>query len=285
MSVVDLLQKLKPIYAEDAEDWDEAINGLSHCESVTWQGSAGLDCTPLLELVPFRIHGMHQAPSFVRRSHPNNSLHVFSDYGTRWLDRMKRLYQDLDDVDPADLGFRAFTPCTPTIYEMLNGYENSDVECEEIIPLKLFEDCELLRAEYPNVHSSATSSAIPDDKWHAVYLELSMEFKGQRHTQGLLYFHLENLLCLEQVFAAHHIPIDIFYAKKVQGKSGSWEFIHSEDSKLMHAVQKLPVELRPKIWAADCVDFTTEGEQLFGFASWYEPPWCTNNSEWSWIRH
>jgi hypothetical protein len=96
---------------------------------------------------------------------------------------------------------------------------------------------------------------------------------------------LENLLCLEKVFGDHDIPIDIFYAKKVQGKSGSWEFIHSENSKFMEAVQKLPVELRPKIWAADCVDFTKDGEQLFGFASWYEPPWCTNDFEWRWIRH
>jgi hypothetical protein len=159
------------------------------------------------------------------------------------------------------------------------------VECDEIIPLKLFESCDSLRSAYPNVHSSATSSAVPDDEWHAVYLELSLEFKGQRHIQKLLYFHLENLLCLEQVFGAHHIPIDIFYAKKVQGKSGSWEFIHSENSKFMEAVQKLPVELRPKIWAADCVDFTKEGEQLFGFASWYEPPWCREDSEWRWIRH
>lgn len=285
MSVAELLEQLEPVYPEDVEDWNEARNGLSHCESVTWQGSAGLDCTPLLELAPFAVHGMYQAPSFVKRQHPRNSLHVFSDYGTRWVDRMKRLYQDLDEVDPVDLGFRAFTPCKPSIHEMLNGYENSDVECEEIIPLKLFEDCGPLRAAYPNVHSSATSSAIPDDVWHAVYLELSIEFEGQRCSEKILYFHLENLLCLEQVFGAYDIPIDIFYAKKVQGKSGSWEFIHSEQSKFMAAVQKLPVGLRPKIWAADCADFTKDGEQLFGFASWYEPPWCTNDSEWRWIRH
>ena len=162
----------------------------------------------------------------------------------------------------------------------------SSFECEEIIPLTLFSDCEILRAQYPNVHSSMTTSSIPDDEWHAVYLDVCVEFRGQQIRQQLLYLHLENLLCFEQVFQVHQIPIDVLYAKRVEGKSGSWEFIHSEGSQIMQSIIKSPIELRPKIWAADCPEFTIDGERIFGFASWYRPPWSTviaEVSDWCWI--
>ena len=66
-----------------------------------------------------------------------------------------------------------------------------------------------------------------------------LEFKGQEIRQQVLYLHLENLLCFEQVFQVHQIPIDVLYAKRVEGKSGSWEFIHSEESEIMQSIVKV----------------------------------------------
>ena len=119
----------------------------------------------------------------------------------------------------------------------------SSFECEEIIPLTLCSDCEILRAQYPNVHSSVAGYSIPDDEWHAVYLEVCLEFRGQEVRHKLLYLHMENLLCFEQVFQAHQIPIDVLYAKRVEGKSGSWEFIHSEESQIMQSIGQAPVDI------------------------------------------
>ena len=286
MSIETLLAQCTPVFIEDIKDWESVRQGLGGRKSVKWQASAGLDWTPTLELASCKIGGMHQAPKRIRQWLPGNSLFVFSDYSERCITMMKRLYEDLDDVDPDDLGFQAFSPCGPTLADIFGLRKISSIECEEIIPLKLFSDCEILRAQYPNVHSSVTSSSIPDDEWHAVYLQACLEFKGQQIRQQVLYLHLENLLCFEQVFKVHQIPIDVLYAKKVEGKSGSWEFIHSEQSEIMQSIAKSPVELRPKIWAADCPEFTRDGERIFGFASWYQPPWSTvitEDSDWCWI--
>ena len=286
MSVSSLLDQLRPVFAEDTYDWVSAHRSLRNKDSVKWHASAGLDWTPILELASCKIRGMHQAPKKVRQWLPGNSLFVFSDYSERWLTTMKRLYEDLDDVNPDDIGFQAFSPCGPTLAELFGLSKISSIECEEIIPLTLFSDCEVLRAQYPNFHSSMTISSIPDDEWHAVYLDVRLAFKGQQIRHQVLYLHLENLLCFEQVFQAHQIPIDVLYAKRVEGKSGSWEFIHSEKSQIMQSIAKSPVELRPKIWAADCPEFTRDGERIFGFASWYQPPWSTvitEDSDWCWI--
>ncbi len=286
MSVSSLLDQLRPVFADDTDDWVSAHRALRNKKSVKWQASAGLDWTPTLELASCKIRGMHQAPKRIRQWLPANSLFVFSDYSERCITMMKRLYEDLDDVDPDDLGFQAFSPCGPTLAELFGLRKISSIECEEIIPLKLFSDCEILRARYPNVHSSVAGSSIPDDEWHAVYLDVCLDFSGQQIRQQVLYLHLENLLCFEQVFQVHQIPIDVLYAKRVEGKSGSWEFIHSEKSQIMQSIAKSPVELRPKIWAADCPEFTRDGERIFGFASWYQPPWSmviTEDSDWCWI--
>ena len=286
MSVSSFLDQLTPVFIEDAEDWSTAQRVIGNRKSVNWHASAGLDWTPTLELSSRKIHGMHQAPKKIRQWLPGNSLFIFSDYSDRSLSIMKRLYKDLDDVDPDDLGFQAFSACEPTLADIFGLNKISSFECEEVIPLKLFSDCEILRAQYPNVHSSVTSSSIPDDDWHAVYLDGCLAFKGQQIRQQVLYLHVENLLCFEQVFQVHQIAIDVLYAKRVQGKSGSWEFIHSEESQIMQCIEKSPVELRPKIWAADCPEFTRDGERIFGFASWYQPPWSTviaEDSDWCWI--
>ena len=96
--------------------------------------------------------------------------------------------------------------------------------------------------------------------------------------------HLENLLCFEQVFRAQQIPIAVFYAKRVGGKSGSWDYTHSEDGTLMRSILESDVALRPKIWAADCPDFTRQGEHIFGFANWYQPPWMHRGGDWHWVQ-
>ena len=221
MSIQSLLQKLQPIYIEDQKDWDAAHRQLFNKKHVIWQASSGLDFTPMLELQGRRLHGMHQAPDVLRQSHGHSNLFVFSDYSAQCLKSMKDLYDQLDDIDPNGIGFRAFHPCGYSFFELLTGRSSASIECTEIIPLQLFSNCPSLRQEYPNFHSSVTSSAIPDDLWHAVYLNIELRFKGQTTHQNLLFFHLENLLCFEQVFVAHQIPIDILYAKRVGGKSGS----------------------------------------------------------------
>ena len=140
------------------------------------------------------------------------------------------------------MDFCAFSPCGPTLLDIFGLNKISSFECEEIIPLTLCSDCEILRAQYPNVHSSVAGYSIPDDEWHAVYLEVCLEFRGQEVRHKLLYLHMENLLCFEQVFQAHQIPIDVLYAKRVEGKSGSWEFIHSEESQIMQSIGQAPVD-------------------------------------------
>ena len=70
-----------------------------------------------------------------------------------------------------------------------------------------------------------------------MYLDVCLEFKGQEVRHKLLYLHLENLLCFEQVFQALR-----FQSMSCRRKSGSWEFIHSEESQIMQTIGQAPVE-------------------------------------------
>ena len=99
------LNQLTPIFGEDTDDWLSARRSLRNKESVKWHASAGLDWTPTLELASWKIRGMHQTRKAYVSGCSGNSLFVFSDYSDRCLTIMKRLYEDLDDVDPDDIGF------------------------------------------------------------------------------------------------------------------------------------------------------------------------------------
>ena len=124
--------------------------------------------------------------------------------------------------------------------------------------------------------------SVLSDRQHATYVELFIDCAGMLFLQPVLLLHLENLLCVEQVFAQYQIPIDAFYAKRVAGKSGSWEFVHSTDSLFMKAVCQMKRELQPKLWAADIPDFCRHEGQAFGVASWYHPQWSSNPQQVQW---
>ncbi len=287
VSINTLLNQMKVVYKEDAKDWEEQKVSLSRCEKTVWQGSAGLDWTLAWELSHRAYRGLHQAPTAIRQWLGSNPLYIFSDYCPSRLQAMKNLYEHLDDVDAVDLGFHSFRGMGPTLRQAFGLYEDIDVECLEIIPLTLFSDVESVRDAHPNFHSSIASSSVPDDLWHATFLSLSLTFKGQTLRCSTIYIHAGNLVCFEEVLKAHTVPISIFYAKRVGGKSGSWEQIHSENSQFMRTMKGSGVEARPQIWAADCPTFTDVGDQLFGFASWYQPPWTSlisSSVPWHWIE-
>lgn len=280
MSYSDFINQLKPIHSEEQADWEEAKRTLLNARQVVWSAGSGLDCSPLFELQYRSVPKTQQAPLGIREHLLGQKAFIFSDYSTNLLSQVQRLYDDLDDIDPKDVGFRVINDPNPFNFQPESHPEQ--IVCEEIIPLQLFEDCEYLRSQYPNIHSSATTSSVPSDRWHATYLELFIDCAGMPFLQPVLLLHLENLLCLEQVFAQYQIPIDVFYAKRVAGKSGSWEFVHSTDSLFMKAVCQMKSEVQPKLWAADIPDFCSHEGQAFGVASWYHPQWSTNPQQVQW---
>ena len=228
MSLPSLLQRFRPIFHEDEADWACARASLQSKRSIIWHASSGLDFTPVLELHGGRLYGMHQAPHVIRSRYSSQSLFFFSDYNSSCLRAMKKLYDELDDVEPEELGFRVFHACGPSLRELFGQREPMPFSCAEIIPLQLFSDCETLRERYPSFHSSVTRASVPDDHWHAAYLDVALTFRGHEISCQLIFLHLENLLCFEEVFQASAVPIDIFYAKRVGGKSQCFPRIYGK---------------------------------------------------------
>ncbi len=118
-----------------------------------------------------------------------------------------------------------------------------------MIPLTLFDSNSLkrIRKEYQDFHPSVTSSVIPDDKWHFIYIELDIEGKEYSIIYGLI----ENLVFWKEVVEKYNLNVEAFCALRIGGKSGSWDRTHSPKlGKLFNAI-RTSSSTKPKIWIAD----------------------------------
>ena len=289
ITVVQFLNRLEPIFEVDRGAWQKQ-KGILGCSSMlVWQASSGLDCTVMWELNQRSISGLHQAPQPIRARMTRTPLFLFSDYSMRVLSSLKHLYAHVETVDPMEVGWKAFHPCSKGggILALLQKNEVElpcSVNIRRIIPLRLFANSERLRGEYPNFSAAVTAASVPDEDWHCSFAQLELTLHRQTMRRSVLLFHLDNLVVFEEIMVKHRLPIDILYAKRVGRGSGSWSVIHSETGALLSSIRRSPYPIRPKFWAADVAEFTSLGHQVFGFASWYQPPWRHSGNVWHWIE-
>ena len=153
-----------------------------------------------------------------------------------------------------------------------------------ILPLRLFTNATGIHRRYPDFSSAVTVASVPDEHWHCSFVRVELTLHHQTIQRSLLLFHMDNLILFAELIVKHHVPIEVLYAKRVGRGSGSWTEIHSEAGALFSKIKKAPPSVRPTFWAADVPTFTDKGHQVFGFASWYQPPWTNQESRWHWVE-
>ena len=286
---MQFLNELEPLFEADNAIWQREKVAIERASTLVWQPSSGLDCTVMWELNQHSITGIHQAPKSIRTTMSATPLFLFSDYSTRVLLALKHLYANVDTIDPMSVGWEAFHPCAKgggmlALLQQENGELPCSVSVLRILPLRLFSNSERVRRMYPNFSSAVTTASVPDEHWHCSFVQIQLTLHHQTMCRSLLVFHVDNLILFTELISKHRMPIDILYAKRVGQGSGSWSKIHSETGALFSEIRQAPISLRPKFWAADVPEFTSQGHHVFGFASWYQPPWSNQDSAWQWIE-
>jgi hypothetical protein len=271
MSLEAALIPLKSVHVEDDADWKQAQKRLLSYHHTFWYAGSGLDLSPIMELADERVMISNRVPRCVAR-HISHPLFIFSDYSTDILEKMNRLYLELDTMDPKNLGWKL--QHTMAEYWSWN-HQQGEIEVEEMIPLQFFVNTQHLREEFQNYHPCMTSSSLPDDVHHATYLVVTLLYQGRKYHREIFFFHCENVLLWNQFFLRYAIPIDVVYAKCVGGKSGSWEDIYTEESSFVQHIVQAPHEIRPKIWAMDVPRYTGTRHGQYGVVQWLYPPWNT----------
>lgn len=119
MSLETALQQLKPLNEEELLDWMQVKRRLQGYQHILWYAGSCLDCTPMLEL---EGTGDRRIPWNLQEKYSNKTLFIFSDYRSNLLEDMKTLYDELDEIDPEKLGWRALEP--KIIYRRWTGIPN-----------------------------------------------------------------------------------------------------------------------------------------------------------------
>jgi hypothetical protein len=201
-----------------------------------WYAGAALDSKPFVDLYTRNF------PISVRRQLSRSVLPILTDYNTEVLHAFQRIYRDLDKA-----GFSISSVADSLSSVVASRLTGPDIQ--EMIPLTLFKPKELarIRDEYPDFQPSMTTSAVPDDEWHIVYI--SAVWNGVEG--ALLYAFVENPTFWREVVEQYSLTVEAFCALRVAGKSGSWDHTHSpQEGKLFNAV-RTSTSPRPGIWIAD----------------------------------
>lgn len=239
---MSLMQTLTPVYPEDLADWKEIATRMNwEVPPLFWYGGAALDSKPFVDLYTGNF------PISVRRQLSRSVLPVLTDYSIEVVHALQRIYRDLDNRDLDNTGFSISSVADSLSSVVASRLAGLDIQ--EMIPLTLFKPRELarVREEYPDFHPSMTTSAVPDDEWHVVYI--SAAWNGVEG--ALLYALVENLTFWQEIVEQYSLTVEAFCALRAAGKSGSWDHTHSpQEGKLFSAI-RTSTSPRPGIWIAD----------------------------------
>lgn len=232
---MNIMQSLRPVHREDAMEWQELVRNINgSIPPLFWYGGAAFDRKPIVALFNGSL------PKNVQEFISPDLFPVLTDYNSNILEAIKYIYENFDKEDfsvgslPGDNWFT---------------FQLSGIKILQIIPLTLFNSSTLIRIrkEYQNFHPSVTSSVIPDDEWHFVFI--NVELDGQEYS--FVYGLIENLTFWQEVVEVYALNIEVFCALKVGGKSGSWDHTHSpKTGKLFDSIRTSKLN-KPKLWIAD----------------------------------
>lgn len=250
--IQDLIEKLSPVYEEDTSEWEQIkkeIYGSTY--QIFWYASSGLDIYPTVALALGKI------PDSIL-SQMQNAILVMSDYCPNYLSTLKKVYEKLDNgpvniLGKSQYGFEDLVTFQCNI-DVNAGYL-IDVEAfvDQMIPFRLWDNDERVSfKEAYEYHPSITSHPIPDTDWHIVYFLLRLKSDSGELFFPIVFIGAENLLIFEHLFIKYQIPIEGFFAVRVEGKSGSWDYTHDFNrGKLPRAIEASPINLRPKFWGLE----------------------------------
>lgn len=232
---MNLLESLKPVYSADNQEWQELIDEVDgNIPPLFWYGGAAFDREPVIAL----FNGSF--PEDVQTYLSPNIFPVLTDYDSNIVKAIKDIYKKFDEVDftlktiPGDYWF---------ISQLLG------IKILQMIPLTLFDVKTLkqIRQEYQDFHPSITSSVVPDDQWHFVFIK--MELDGQE--RNVVYGLIENLTFWKEVVEGYDLDIEAFCALRVGGKSGSWDHTHSPKTGKLFDSIRMSKSKKPRVWIAD----------------------------------
>ena len=262
---MNIVQSLRPVYREDDSEWQDLINDTKdRVPSLFWYGGAALDIEPITAL----FNGLF--PKNAQELISKDIFPILTDYDSKILMTMKYIYENFDQED--------FSYENLPNKNWFNGQLHK-FEILQMIPLTLFDSNTVLRIrnEYPNFHSYMTSSVIPDDKWHFIFIQA--EVQGKEY--NFLYGFIENLTFWKEVVERFSLNIEAFCALRVGGKSGSWEHTHSPATgKLFNSI-RTSKENKPKLWIADdCLELREIWREInphekgfYGVMHFFETTW------------
>ena len=258
--IKNLLEKITVVNCADRDRWNEIkTEAINTRYQIVWDASSGLD------IYPMAAKALGKVPDFLSRQ-LQNAILVMSDYGPDHLNSLKKVYQKLDHGPvrvwrgPDDSEGSPFYCKLETDYQ--HFVENGEAFIDQMIPLKLWGDNERNNFQktyetrlLSSIHSAPHDLAVPDDDWHLVYFLFRLSVNSEQVSFPVVFIAAENLLIFEQIFQKYKIPIEIFFAVRVEGFSSQWASTHDfRQGMLPSAIQQASTALRPRFWGADQVD-------------------------------
>ena len=255
----DLLKKIVPLFDEDYLEYEEIKNDLKNSSyPIIWDASSGLDLYPLIALSTEKITNLLSY-------HVQNAIWVMSDYQPDYIARLKNIYEKLDNGPVKIFGAYHFNGFSYNRDRNEGRPLNGDVFIDQMIPFKLWGNNE--RNTFPSkyeYHSSMTNHPVPDADWQIVYFLLRFQLASETLIFPIVFIGAENLLIFEKIFKKYNIPIDLFLAVRVAGKSGSWDYTHDfTKGKLPRAIKEAPMDLRPRYWGLEEVKWGNNIPETF----------------------
>jgi hypothetical protein len=246
-------------------EWHELVRDINgNTPPIFWYGGAAFDSEPIAALVNGSL------PENVQKLLSPNIFPVLTDYNLSIVEAVKYIYENFDKEDfsfdslPGDYWFSS---------------QLSGIEILQMIPLTLFNSSTLtrIRREYKNFHPSATSSVVPDDQWHFVFI--NAELNGEECS--LLYGLIENLTYWKEVVEVYALNIEAFCALRVGGKSGSWDHTHSPTTGNLFDSIRRSKSNKPRLWIADdCLELRKIWQEInrheagfYGQMHFFETNW------------
>ena len=211
---------------------------------IVWDASSALDMYP--------FYALHMGYFPVKnRSDIENPVVIMSDYGPKHMNSIKEAYDNLDygsvklNKDDTYYRFRIYS-------NDFDGDNQFNIFLDQMIPLKLWDKPQIYEFNSLYHSSQFADSAIYDREWQVVFMILRTVGRYEEKEYPVFFISTENLLVFRNIFKKYELPIEMFFAARVAGKSDSWDATHNLYSGILpREIQSYKKELRPKYWGAD----------------------------------
>ena len=245
-------EKPVPIFNDDFSEWKNIKKKATTTQyKIIWYASSGLDLYPVVALANGKMLDSLSLQL-------ENTIFVMSDYHPKYLETFKGLYKKLDNGPVKVLKnnqnrFEGFENISCNIDGYSDISVNGEAFVDQMVPLKLWDKDE--RTDLKNIYEynrRMTNHPIPDSDWHIIYFSLMLKSDIGNFNLPIIFIGAENLLIFEKLFRKYQIPIELFFAVRVAGKSGSWDSTHDfKKGKLPYAIQESSINIRPKYWGLE----------------------------------